>query len=72
MAKKHKHLNEVRVAPPKKVWRAVDIHAPIQSIKEIGFLTWFWGTDIFINDVPLLKCMVVANVVVWILVYFVK
>ena len=31
---------------------------------EFGWWAVWWGTDIFVNDIPILKVMVLANVIV--------
>jgi hypothetical protein len=37
------------------------------AIKEYGFWNVLWGTDIFINDVPFMKTLIVINILVWLL-----
>jgi len=49
-----------------KKWRAVQIGLGKGAVQEFGLWQIFWGTDIFINDVPLLKCLIVFNLIIWI------
>ena len=35
-------------------------------IREIGWMKTIWGYDIFLNKVPLLKSLVLANIIVWV------
>lgn len=50
-----------------KNWRAVQFLSGFD--KPHTFKEWFWyiwGWDIFMNNVPILKIIILANVLVWI------
>ena len=50
-------------------FKAIVINFDFKSIiKECGWLKTIWGYDIFLNKVPLLKSLVMANVIVWALI----
>jgi hypothetical protein len=38
-----------------------------EVVDEFGILKTIWGYDIFLNGVPFLKSIVLANVIVWII-----
>jgi len=50
-------------------FRAIDIRVPAEAWKKIGWLRGLWGLDIWINDVPVVKALVVANIVIWMLMW---
>lgn len=52
-----------------KKWRAVEIQVEGSALKEFGLWRIIWGTDIFINNVPFMKCLVVVNLLVWAFLY---
>ena len=41
-------------------------------IREIGWLKTLWGYDIFLGNVPFLKSLVLANVIVWLILFLVR
>jgi hypothetical protein len=46
------------------IWRAIDIHfAGKKSMRDL------WGIDIWVQDVPMLKVGIAANVIMWILLW---
>jgi len=50
--------------------RAIDIKVPFSSMrKEFGFWRALWGMDVFINDIPVLKSMIAANIIVWLVLF---
>jgi hypothetical protein len=51
-------------------YRVLEIKILPYNIKQYGIWRVIWGTDIFINDVPFLKCIVLANILVWLAVIF--
>ena len=53
----------------KETWRTIDIQVKNEVLH--GFSLWklIWGTDIWINNVPILKCIVAANIIVWIVLF---
>jgi len=52
-------------------WKAVDIRWK-NLTKEVRLRDVLWGADIFIQGVPMIKLMVAANLVVWILLWAFK
>lgn len=52
-----------------KKWRAVQIILEEGALKEFGLWQIFWGTDVFINEFPLLKCLVVLNILLWVILH---
>ena len=52
------------VTPELSKWRAVDINVDLTGLSKLKGL---WGADIWINGWPVLKLLILANVVVWIL-----
>ncbi len=50
-------------------WRAIDIQVCNEVLQGFDLLPLIWGTDIWINNVPVLKCLVAANILVWILLF---
>ena len=53
--------------------RAFSINFDFKSIvKEYGWLRTIWGYDIFLNRVPFLKSLVMANVIVWVVMMIVR
>lgn len=53
----------------KSKWRAIDIQVSNEVLKGFDLLELIWGTDIWINKVPVLKCLVAVNILVWILLF---
>ena len=52
-------------------FRAIEVNIPASVMKELGFFKTLWGTDIFINDIPMIKLMILANIIVWnLIIYF--
>ena len=52
-------------------WRAVDIRCE-RLTKEVPLRHLLWGADIFIQNVPMIKLMMAANLVMWILLWAFK
>jgi len=51
-------------------WAVMRITLPMKdAVKELGIWRVLWGTDIFINKIPLLKSIVFGNILVWILLF---
>lgn len=40
------------------------------NIKFYGLLKCIYGYDLFFNNIPFLKCLLLANVIVWLIMYF--
>lgn len=57
---------ESKIKFPIRNWRAIDI-----KIIGADLRIWqaLWGTDIFINGIPILKVIVLTNVVVWVIMW---
>ena len=53
-------------------WRAVDIRIEGRVLSKVGLRNLLWGADIFIQGVPMIKLMIVANVVMWALLWLCK
>lgn len=57
-----------------KGYRAIDIRfmaGNFDLLRKFGLWHIFWGTDIFINGVPFLKCLMAANIVAWIIIWII-
>ena len=57
----------------KTKWRAITIVLG-KPQEKIG-RNWFhklWGADVWVNDIPILKTLVLANIIVWILMVIFK
>jgi hypothetical protein len=52
-----------------KTYRAIDIYMTYSAIEEWGLWRVLWGTDVFINNIPVLKSMVLVNFVVWLVMF---
>uniref|UniRef100_A0A6H1ZX84 Uncharacterized protein n=1 Tax=viral metagenome TaxID=1070528 RepID=A0A6H1ZX84_9ZZZZ len=53
---------------PKKITKFRLLQLNInRKLAGVGLLEYIWGFDIFISKLPLLKTMVAANIIVWIL-----
>lgn len=51
-------------------YRAFEIKLPYsEAVKALGFWRVFWGTDIFINNIPVLKFMSLVNFFVWLVMW---
>ena len=46
--------------------KMIEFKTSPKNIKDIP--RWFWDTDIFINNVPVFKLIVLLNIIFWILV----
>ena len=54
-------------------FRAIQITFDFEPIiREIGWMKTIWGYDIFLNKVPLLKSLVLANVIMWLIMFLVR
>jgi len=60
--------SEAKIVVP-KIYRAIDIDMPFSAVKEWGLWRVLWGTDVFINNIPVLKFIVLANFVVWLIMW---
>jgi len=69
---------KIKISGSKGRWRLIEMRSMNwrglieYAIKEFGIWEAFWGTDIFINDVPMLKLVVCAHIVGWILLWITK
>lgn len=56
----------------KKCVRLFDCRWPSfrKSAKEFGILKCIYAYDVFFNGVPFFKCLILANVVVWLIMFF--
>ncbi|GAG52273.1 unnamed protein product [marine sediment metagenome] len=52
-----------------KKYHSLWVWQSYSSLKEFGLLRLIWGTDIWIQGVPTVKCMIGANILVWILLF---
>jgi hypothetical protein len=50
-------------------YRAIEITVD-KSLYRIGIWKVLWGTDIFINNLPIIKLLITANVIVWAIFLF--
>lgn len=54
---------------PIEIWprHAIDIKITATYIQAVGLWRAIWATDIWINDVPVLKCAGLLNLLGWLL-----
>jgi hypothetical protein len=50
-------------------WRAIVINTDRGAFEHFGLWNLFWGSDIFINGVPFIKCLILVNIVVWLILF---
>lgn len=66
-------MKHIKFNGSKARWRLIEIRnldwfGMIKyALKEFGIWKTFWGTDVFVQGIPLIKAMIVANVLIWIL-----
>ena len=60
---------EMIICGNKQRFRAIEIAGVWEMAKKAGFWNALWGTDIWIDGVPFLKCLVLANIIVWLLMW---
>lgn len=48
--------------------RAIEITGFVENAKCYGFWKTLWGWDIWFDKIPFLKCLVLTNIIVWILI----
>lgn len=55
-------------------WRtiSINIEGGMSLLREFGLLKIIWGTDIWINGFPILKLLIAANFVVWIILFLMR
>ena len=53
----------------KAKWRTIELQVKNEALQGFDLLELIWGTDIWINNVPVLKCLIAANILVWILLF---
>lgn len=54
----------------KATWKAIEIGIGWWTlIRRFGVWRTIWGTDIFIGSIPMIKLMVLANVIMWALLW---
>ena len=51
-------------------WRVIDVVIRRETYAKIGLWRLVWGADIFVNDIPILKCFALINIIVWVSMYF--
>ena len=56
----------------KGTWRTIDIQVSIETLRGFSLLEIIWGTDIWINKVPILKSIVAANFIIWIILFLTR
>jgi len=64
--------SSAKAKKPNKIYRAININVGGDNsnlIREFGLWKFIWGTDIFINGLPFMKCLVLANIVVWVIIW---
>ena len=49
----------------KTKWRAIDIKLGKPWYEGVGLFHRLWGADIWINNIPVLKTLILANIIVW-------
>lgn len=49
-------------------YRAININIPPEMVKQVGIWKVIWGTDIWINDTPMIKLFALANFLIWIII----
>ena len=47
---------------------AIRIDMPKDVMKQVGWLNALWGTDIFINGIPMIKLFALSNLLIWLAV----
>ena len=47
----------------KSGFRAVDIK--MKKDRDVASWRYVWGADIWINNIPIVKCLLLANMIVW-------
>lgn len=52
-------------------YRAVDISFSADVWDKLSHWQVIWGTDIWINNIPTLKMMILANIIIWIIMWVV-
>lgn len=60
---------DIKIKPAKMTCRTVEIQVKNEALQGFSLLKLIWGTDIWINNVPVLKCLVAANILIWILLF---
>lgn len=52
-------------------WKAIEITLKDwrKIVKEVGLWEIIWGTDIFIQKIPVIKSMILANLLMWVLLW---
>ena len=50
-------------------WRAIEVRLGHQEIQKIGWLRFLWGADIWIEGLPVLKLLILANIIVWLILF---
>lgn len=48
-------------------YRALDIEISPELVKQLGIWSVIWGTDIWINDTPMIKLFALVNFLIWII-----
>ena len=52
-------------------YRAIDFKVKKENGLDINWREYVWGTDIFINGVPLIKCLIVGNIIANIIIWLI-
>ena len=63
-------MNKITLVDAK--FHALDIRFDFKGTNWKDKINLLWGQDIFINDIPVVKAMVLMNVITWIILFFVR
>jgi hypothetical protein len=50
-------------------YRLVDLRISRYVIKQWGIWRVLWGTDVFINGIPIFKLLILANILIWLILF---
>jgi len=53
-------------------YRAIQIRFDRGFVETVGWRKAIWGLDIWMNNVPILKSLIAANILVWIILWFAR
>ena len=56
---------KVRMTRNRTWFRALEFHNPKGWLEEYGLLRTLWGADIFVQNVPMIKFMLLVNLLTW-------
>lgn len=52
-------------------WKLLRLDFTSEAVREHGWLDVLWGFDIFLGEIPFMKSLILANIIVWVILFLI-